>query len=244
MLKVLTHQAVSDNAPSPGDDPRDFFSVAIRTSPREVDYLQGTVSQFNDHSLHIYAEPGSKNPEWHNATWNENSKKLGIVDNFINALTHAPRRPWVMVCEDDIEIINWLPIYQAMLYYRGMEDLAFLSPYCAFPHGNRYAFGWKIIQPTVTTGWCGALCCIFPEHVIDKFIAKLKALQIKGTQLDVGLGMVADQLNLAVVAHVPTLIHHTGVKSSFLDNTRLDRALLQNREPYLGWNCSCTNRKC
>jgi len=219
---------------------------AIRTCPRTDSYLCNTISSlresgFSDEII-IFAEPETKEIDFWNCTWVHHPTKLGLYDNFIFAiktLRAKMRASWYIICEDDFIIHPNTAscVNSALAYFRGHPEVGVLSPYCAFPYGNRYTYGWRIIQRQ-KPGLCGALFLIFNGDFIDKIISLLDGMEHDSRFLDTNIGKCMQSLNLAVIGHIPTLVTHIGEESTVAKREHLNSGILKlNRSPYLGWSC-------
>jgi len=234
--------AGSDNCSTP----RGGTPISIRTCPRPQKYLCDTISSIREsgfsQEIIISAEPETEEIDFWNCTWIHHPKKLGVYDNFIFTLRKLREcgYPWYIICEDDfiLQPHACFHIEQAMDYFLGHPEVGVLSPYCAFPYGNRYTLGWRITVRE-KPGLCGALFLIFNGLFIDKIINVLDAMEHDSRFLDTNIGKCLQSLNLAVVSFQPSLVIHTGEESTVANKRHLNsKSLLLNRSPYLGWSCN------
>lgn len=217
----------------------------IRTCPRKMNYLCGTIASlreagFQQH-ITICAEPETKVIDFWNCSWIVHETKLGLYDNFIFALKYLREsytHNWYIICEDDFEAdpITSFHVNNALTYFRGHPEVGLLSPYCAFPYGNRYTLGWRIIKRQ-KPGLCGALFLIFNGQFVDVIISKLEHLPHDSKLLDTNIGKSLESLNLAVIGYLPSLITHVGEESTIAKKQFLNIPQIKiNRRSYLGWS--------
>ena len=223
-----------------------MIQAGIITAPRPSGhaYLAQTVTEmrrFWDLKPHIFAEPDSLSGGL-KAHYHHNEHTKGCVENWYDALrflvTTAPK-PWIMLCEDDIQftlpsggpsaayMLRSLALDGSLTTNEGLlkqTDISFVSPYC-----SKYNCHAELVmqhtwaEAKMNKGWCGALC-IFMPIAFARFLTSDKQAFMDysaekttsglPTHLDYAIGRTGQEYGETIVTHMPSLVRHTGTVST------------------------------
>jgi len=219
-----------------------MLSIGITTAPRGTVYIgQSLASYFDEWSItpFVFAEP--KSPAYINRSRvieirpKDDTPRFGCIGNWLRAIEHlygSTNTPFIMTCEDDIDwskgsgdkvrklitVLLTNPLDELPL-----EKIGFISPYCSKTNAPKER-GWRPPK-FLKSGWCGALCMIFPRDSIKKLLScKERFLELtidpkfpdKGqVHLDFAIGRFFYEQQFTIITHSPTLITHLGEVSTF-----------------------------
>ena len=218
-----------------------MLSVGFIASPREVNYITGTLDSYFDQFSErptVFEEPGfGSYLNSRKVTRIVNGERKGCVRNWFDALNYLSRldTDWIMLCEDDI---TFRPGARDTILNRldtlGQDVVGVLSPYCSAMNATKKR-GW--IDPLMRVGFCGALCTIWnrisARFLLDRVDAFYHESRSQNTgeiqNLDYAIGRVMP----AVIVHNPTLILHEGVISTIASNNKPENRDHQCRKPAL-----------
>lgn len=231
-----------------------LLSVGIIAAPRSVMYLsQSLESYFHEWQISpcVFAEPGTPSFMYEcRVTRYDNTQRLGGVRNWLRAAKYLIANsdsPFIMICEDDIlwtegaadKIVGLLNFFvgkvDLLVKPPELSTVGLISPYCAKINEPEDR-GWR--HPRIrSTGFCGALCTIYPrrsledilqasDYLLEQAIGKTGEVYL----LDYAIGRTVQHLNKVFYTHKPTLVQHLGEVSTFPQNNTAAAAEHKTRQ--------------
>ena len=199
-----------------------MYDIRVITSPRP--YIGATIDSLLTsfgRRISVYAEPGCET--FQHANWCDvytNPTKLGICGNWFNALRSKPiTTPYVMMCEDDIEVRPGAAELIHSFLMTAPKNLGFFSPYCA-ERNRPVKPGFQEARMPAKHAWCGCLCMLIPKKVAE-YLIEVSDTVIKLAQnkhLDAAIGEFLLSTRHTIWTYTPTLIMHTGEVSTDAGN--------------------------
>lgn len=214
------------------------IAIGYRSAPRNGAYYLGSTLE-NHFDVWpgvrpiVSCEPNTPTNQYtKNCDWRVNESVLLNTGNFWRTveLLLQTESEWLCACEDDIE---WRSdaryLIQDLLSAPSSLGYGCISPYCSMvnrPHSD-YGHGW--LRPRNLTNWCGAQALIFHRTHLLNIYAEREAINSLVERNDSGvvIGHCIDyalvyhmvtEMKLPMVAHVPSLVKHTGFTSTTLSN--------------------------
>lgn len=203
------------------------IAVGFVTAPRpnDLNYLSNSLDSFWDHFPEIkptvFAEPGAEAfTGMSRCHVVKNAETLGLIQNWNNGvrtLLAESSAPWIMMCEDDIELITGIRRVIEELVNDPDTEHTVYSPYCAWPNRVKGAVGWAGATGVEKTGLLGALCFLMPRDIAVSILETEERTTKKENELnDFLIGTAALKLGFRVKVHHPSLVIHTGRLSTFI----------------------------
>lgn len=186
--------------------------VGVTTAPRKERTLAKTLASLQRSGfdqIRIFAEPESPVPDGYQTIYRKET--LGPFRNWLASLKDLLRLGGdpILLCQDDIVMCRGVREFLARDLWPS-PNTGVVSLYCS----AKWRQGTGMIQIKKRNIWgCCALC--IPRKVADTICCQRDTRQWRRkTHIDYFIGTVMRKLNLGVFAYNPSLVQHTGDKST------------------------------
>jgi len=191
------------------------FSVAVLTAPRPQSTLARTLKSleaggFNNPVIFDGSPPPGKPTSISGCT-------AAYIALFRQELQHL-RGDGLLVFEDDVVVCRGLREYLESIPWpeEQVNKIAMVSPYCPTAYSNYATFGrWHREDQRVTLA--GTQAHIYTRHIMQLIVNYLDPTTNLG--VDVLMGWLAQQQNMHIWYHVPSLVQHIGICNSSVGYT-------------------------
>ncbi len=242
---ACTHQAQPPGGPIAVVLDLAMVSVAMVTAPRPIGMVERSIAELRTAGFHqpiqLFADAGSPSNDLAGVVTHVSDHGLGCWHNWLraaHAMLNDGDSPFIMLCEDDIELANCAAM--------GLQHAIDRLPIRDWGFASLYAPKYNLRdQEMDSTGWLsvrrenhwGALTWCFSRESLRAVLSSRIATRHRGDRdTDIVVSQALHVLGRQTYFHVPSLAAHTGFGISSLGHIpRTESAALNFDRNYGGY---------